>query len=247
MREGEPKEDIDFEKALNPEKMEISGGKLLELFESGNFLEALDVAATETQKSELETGFMLKVLQDGSPYIFGVIKGNESSANVYGYSYDSESTIKEIDGREKEAERKASLMTLHFHPSGMGPIIPSIPDLHQVESVAPGLSFPFMAVGHAREAGNVDLLLVRRDKNYKAKEVLGDSENYHNQIKEMGFIPGEDNIGKSQEDIQKALSDNGFESFLVSFGREGEELKMGKKSEKIVAGIKGVEAPILKW
>jgi len=236
----ESQEEKEFREVMNPEKMEISPEFFLNLLSSDKFLEALKISSQEELASGRETGFMLKVLKDKTPYIYGVVNGSEESIDVAGYGKSS--TIKKIDGEERETERKAHLMSLHFHPKISGPIIPSLNDLDQLHN---NFSPPIMSIGQTRENGQIDLLLVRNKKTEQSYNPEK-AENFREELEKIRLELNSEDVVESQQKVQNLLDKNGFESFLISFLRREEKLELDKKSKEVILNIQE-DASILKY
>lgn len=208
--------------------IELSPEEFLSVFNSGNFLEALRIAAKETMTSGYETGFSVEILGDRTAFIPDVYKGGTDDM------LRSE-TIKSFKREhKKEGELlNRELLNLHFHPSSRGAIVPSRGDLTQFL----GAGAPcFMAVGQVEEGGEVKMLLVRPTKKIIYKEDIVDCS--------QRLFPS-----SNQEEIEGVLSNEGFESFLISFEKtkkgyqldEESKRKLSKLSQIKVTAYKGLD------
>lgn len=217
--------------------LEFTPKEFLKILSADNFSDALIAASEKTQQLGRETSFILKVLADKTVYISDVRLGeNASMANS--------EIIKEIDGDIETNEGNPEklfgvLLDFHFHPDVGGAIIPSPSDLITFEPK--DIKPLFIGVGQVSESGNIaEILLIKpKEKAVITKETISQ---YTDDLKEIPL-----DIGKSgQLDIEKILSENGFETFLVSFVKRKNKYALPDYSkETILEDIKNIKVSLL--
>ena len=166
-----------------------------------------------------ESEFSLEILKDGSSFVSEVKIGSSTDMR-YGIE-----TV-EINGCLKPREDRKTSLNLHFHPSTYGePIIPSPNDL--------GDSTIFSGIAQVLENDrDINILLFRKHKFISSSEVPDNANSFWEQVEKTGYL---------QEDVQKALDENGFESFLISLKQRGQKFGLTKQSKEILKKINSIK------
>ena len=175
-----------------PEKKRLQE-KFSEMLALPKFQKALEIAARETAKTGLETGFEVDVLPDSSFWIEGVRVGNTSSM-------ENSRPLKEIDGPPDYHLPINEFFHFHFHPPSEGIVAPSPDDLLTFTDLK--TQPEFSGVGQVDKTGKIDVLVMSKSRYPLTKYDIAFYE------EEVDKIP-------SQKEVQTLLSTIGLSSFLL--------------------------------
>jgi len=188
------------------EKIELSNKEFLDVLCSERFLGVINKAGRTTKRSGHETGFGVFVLEDKSFLIPGIKEGSNTSMGRNG----EEKIIEGKSIAEEVAYKKCSEIGFHFHPGEGEAVMPSSSDLNALCG-----SESLFGVCQIEKDSAINILLVRAKNYIHPSEISENANSYAEELDESGI--GDLSPKRGQGVVFKALDNNGFEAFLISF------------------------------
>jgi len=207
---------------MNISKLTITGNELVKILTKRDFLARLSEAARITQQSGLETNFNMLMNKKKMVFLTDILVGSHYSTEPESDEFLAgwvSKTVYLIDKYEA-----FTFLDLHFHPDELL-ILPSETDLKRFQGDESSPSIVAIAIA-ARSLSHIDLLLISR----KRKLLPSDIDYFEYYSRDL----------KSQSDIGKLLSENGFYNILVTyrFSRSKTKLNLPNNFRRqIIEGI----------
>lgn len=206
-----------FEERENNEEKEITVEQFLNMLTSAEFMGVLQVCASETAKTDEETGFQI-CSNEGGLKVYDVKKGEQGG-------FAEPERIGNFAERVETTGRIANVLDFHFHPHSEEVAEPSGSDINLL------VGFPILGIGCFTENG-IKILLVRKKLNIHPNEIFEIAD----QIAQNEYLD------LPQEEVIEKLDEAGLESNIISYRKRKEGYKLDKKSEKIILGLRKIKA-----
>jgi hypothetical protein len=183
---------------LSPEQGKVSE-RFTEMLSLSKFRRALAIAARQTRKTGLETGFVVETLPDSSFWIGMVDVGGTDSM-------ENSRVLKQIDGPGDPNQEAPVFFHFHFHPTSSGVVAPSVDDLwvYRTKEEQP----EHYGVGKVDNQGKIDILVITKPR-YPLIEA------------DIDFYKEGVNKIRNQEELQPLLSSIGLSSFVIQMEVNG--------------------------
>lgn len=218
------------EKGKLKEPLPVTGEELVKIFESRKFQELARKSAKSVHRSGYEAGFA--VLRDAyrpSRIFYTEVALAEEISTSVNVNRARTKVSEEIE--EKKGSFAIELIELHLHPDILGsePIIPSLDaaeqkgdlmsltmgkfNLPRMFGPSPKISlFPIEMIGQVDQQGNCRFLFVQEQFNKYLSQLPATME----------LLEQELDRAETQEDVLKALRENGYRTEIINVSNKGQ-------------------------